>query len=51
VSTIKVSTKIAVEIATVGCMSRETSKGEKMIPPPTPTREESSPPKKAMVVT
>lgn len=47
----KVSTKIAVETATVGCMSRETNKGEKIIPPPTPTIDDKSPPKKEIVVT
>jgi len=47
----KVSTKIAVETATVGCMSNESSNGLKMMPPPTPTIDESRPPKKEIVVT
>jgi len=51
VRTINVSTKIAVDTATVGCISSETNKGENMIPPPTPTIEDNKPPKKAIVVT
>lgn len=42
---------IAVETATVGCISKDISKGLNMIPPPTPTIDDKSPPKNAMTVT
>jgi len=51
VNTIKVSTNMAVDTATVGCMSSDMSRGLNIMPPPTPTIDDSSPPKKDIVVT